>query len=425
MFVQIYFVSILILVSAVGKERVRVSKEVCRTYEQWRGKENLALACNALNLPSAGSRHDLALRLFGHYQAHSNRPSTSQEEREGSVQSGAESEEQSCVSPASQSTNSSSGLASEVALAMRGELKSFLENFQAILPLQSNANSSNVGPTASRPGGEFNFIHSGTADPVSDQANSGMPPDLHILTAPNDLGVRLPPMPAVTLTRIQKQEFVPFESLLPGGQAVSEYTIEVNASQSDNPSFALVPRAAGKSKIADFHSRLSAWNVYVQTMTYFFPHLTGQLLQYQATVTRFASQYSFDAWSTYDRLFRLSIGNNQIFRWDHIDDNLFNFYLRTSRERNVVTTSNSTVTTCYSCNQLGHYANACPSRNKSRASGSSRHSSPPFRAPQRVHSCHIYNNRGQCDKPNCRYAHICAICQGPHAKAKCPGTRGH
>ena len=179
-------------------------------------------------------------------------------------------------------------------------------------------------------------------------------------------------------------------------------------------------------------------------MIVYHPHLVSQLIHYQATITRFVTQYSFTSVLTYDRLFRYSIANKQLARWDVVDDNLFNLYLRGAPP--ATTTARGS---CYTCHGVGHFSSTCPQRGStSIASATTTSGQPPFRAPQpppppfhgtqhqHRHSTtaaatpweqrvyFFYNKRGRCDKQTCQFMHRCQLCTGPHAAVACPRKPG-
>ena len=69
----------------------------------------------------------------------------------------------------------------------------------------------------------------------------------------------------------------------------------------------------------------------------FHPNLTTQLVYYQSLICQFSPQYTFAAWSTYDRLFRYQLAHNTGLGCDHLDDDLFNRNIRGHHFRCYVT----------------------------------------------------------------------------------------
>ena len=111
---------------------------------------------------------------------------------------------------------------------------------------------------------------------------------------------KLPPLSRKILEGISRGEFCNFDLLLPctSPLALDEYSIQVNSGA--EASLSLVPRHQTRLKVVDFHTWLTAWNLYLQAMAFYHPHLIMPLIHYQSTITKFASQYDFSAWVTYD-----------------------------------------------------------------------------------------------------------------------------
>ena len=183
-------------------------------------------------------------------------------------------------------------------------------------------------------------------------------------------------------------------------------------------------------------------------MSVYHPQLLPDLIIYQNTITRFANQYIFAAWSSYDRLFRYQIANDPTRSWAVLDDTLYNLYVRGATLR----------IQCYICHTFGHIASQCPTRPSSNfrqsytspgtySTGRSADTSqrfempraqpfrPPFRAPQRTSStftgprprnfCRFYNDNDQCNIPSCRFLHKCQYCLQDHPHTACPSKPHH
>ena len=250
----------------------------------------------------------------------------------------------------------------------------------------------------------------------------------HSTTPPNS-SPGMPPIPRAEIDKIRNGEFVNFDNLLPNHNPVNqdEYTFkEVGGS------ITLVPKRQNKPKVLTFNSWMLAWTVFFRAYSQFWPHRTQELIAYQGIICNFATQYSFTSILVYDRLFRLRLAQDQTLSWSRVDDNLYNVHLRGSALQ----------TACFNCHTFGHFANACPLKGQ----GSS---NQPFRVPQRVTAgsgatilpiaasppvpppsgnsgaC-FYYNKGQCNKSsNCRFAHVCMRCGGPHPASSChkPSSR--
>ena len=160
---------------------------------------------------------------------------------------------------------------------------------------------------------------------------------------------------------------------------------------------------------------------------HFRPHMSTQLLHYQATVTEMANSFDITAWRPYDAVFRQLQAANPTLRWDRLDDNIFNRCFRLLPARSITSTPRSSV--CYSCHESGHFAAQCPRSARSSASpsstsyrGGASSSTSPFRFPQRsagIRACYSYNYRGSCDRSNCSWEHRCLRCKGDHPRYMC------
>ena len=183
--------------------------------------------------------------------------------------------------------------------------------------------------------------------------------------------------------QISSGKFVNFDSLLPNTSPLTmdEYTIKVNSGA--DPSLSLVPKAQNRPRVIDFYTWLTAWNNFLQAMSFYHPMRVPELIRYQSLITNFACQYQFSSWSTYDQLFRYHMANDPSLSWADVHDDLFNRYLRGAPLR----------TMCYSCRNFGHITSNCPLRPNRPVAGasnfppqsmqSSTFQQPPFRAPQR------------------------------------------
>ena len=248
--------------------------------------ESLRLACNALNVISSGSRAAIARRLFDHYQAHPIDNEVSVASPVVTVSNSASIN--STVTSLSHNSISSPVLNTNMQEFLRAELQTFLSR-----ELQDRA-------VADSPPVIQN--HNGAAL-TTDQTVFGVPPNLisagsnSFNQQPNSALVRsatpsLPPLPQNVLEQIQSGKFVNFDLLLPATSplSVEDYTIKVNSAGSE-PSVSLVPRAQSRPRVIDFYSWLTAWNYYLQAMSFYHPTRVPELIMYQSIIVRFACQY--------------------------------------------------------------------------------------------------------------------------------------
>ena len=216
-------------------------------------------------------------------------------------------------------------------------------------------------------------------------------------------------VPARLRDRIVKGEFVEFDDLLSEALSSSDEGI-VNLAVGKGQSIQLVqPRRAGqavKRRVHDLCTWLEAWTTYVRVLTDVAPERTPDLLQYQATIVDANTNYTTEAWLSYDRKFRMSMSlKPHALSWAVIDTNLWQSAF-TSKGR----------PSCLRCN-LVHPGPGpvCPFRSgPSSASGGGQriftHNGKPV--------CRNYN-RGSCTNNKCPRAHVCCLCRGNHTESSC------
>lgn len=129
-----------------------------------------------------------------------------------------------------------------------------------------------------------------------------------------------------TIQHIANREFVNFDLLLPYAMPFSandDYNIQFTGS-----TIQWFPNNSNKAKVTDFLAWLSSWNNFLWVNIRYHEDLNNQLLHYQATITQFAKQYKFSARSSYDTTFLSRLANNPMLRWDILDEEIYNVFIR-------------------------------------------------------------------------------------------------
>ena len=260
----------------------------------------------------------------------------------------------------------------------------------------------------------------------------------------------LPPDPARIIQRIQRGEFINFNSLLPQNiherdRASLQLTIDGDQlSLSRENGEGTKDSTAYKHKVTDIYTWLMAWTLFFQIFIFYRPHMMTQLLKYQTFISNLAYTYNFNAWYSYDQAFRQHVANNPSARWDLCNDFIFNLHVRGSSGRG----------SCYSCGSNEHLSSSCPKRaslSRSASDSASRllsrlpaaRSQQPFLAPQRQSSaspafatalpslqrsqsaassgevCFRFNQGIPCGD-RCQRLHKCVVCSGDHPVTLCP-----
>lgn len=243
--------------------------------------------------------------------------------------------------------------------------------------------------------------------------------------------VCLPPIPKRFLDKIKSREYVNFDALLPPSPHSSVLCtslpmddlgeFDLNIQNVDGaPKVSLSQKMAGKGKVQDFNSWVSAWTTYMRCMVWFYPHLVQQMLAYQTFISQFASQYAFASVYTYDQLHRLQLANNHSHRWDVVDDALFNMHLRGAPSVLSQKVSPVGPPRCFSCNGPGHFASHCPNRFGSQSSPPQFRNAPPRAWPSTHGNPCIRFNRGLPCRYPCTFVHRCQNCSKEHPATQCP-----
>ena len=151
-----------------------------------------------------------------------------------------------------------------------------------------------------------------------------------------------------------------------------------------------------------------------------FPQKAPELFAYQASIVRAERNFADRRWVAYDRCYRREALAQKSLDWSMPNARLYN---------EAFTGHARTIPRCSFCLQEDHLARACP-RNPNRpwfGWYSSPSAVPSQQAGQLQELCRRFNN-GRCKQPafNCRYAHRCAECGGPHSRLSCSrgGQRG-
>ena len=113
----------------------------------------------------------------------------------------------------------------------------------------------------------------------------------------------LPPISTAVMRLISNGEFVEFECLLSvAPSSPHEFTVSMG-NLGDSPAISLAPRSA-REKITDLNSWWLAWSTFIRVYLQCFPQRMKQVLDYQASIAQFSTQFLFSDVYTYDRLFR-------------------------------------------------------------------------------------------------------------------------
>ena len=174
---------------------------------------------------------------------------------------------------------------------------------------------------------------------------------------------RLPPIKKELLETIRKREFCCFNKLKPKKLYLKSMEDKKGIDRVDmkyDKVLGTLKLSKRKSDtVQNFPEWMEVWNIFSQAHLHFHPRESQALFEYQKTITRFSSKYTFDAIYSYDIDFRyllsaerhLPPAERQAF-WGRENEELVNVHLRDQRKPEP---------SCFLCKEKGHYANKCPS----------------------------------------------------------------
>ena len=186
------------------------------------------------------------------------------------------------------------------------------------------------------------------------------------------------------------------------------------------------PPIPAKLPIQDISVWLERYSTMAAILASRFPLKAPELFAYQASIIRAERNYDNAYWVAYDRRYRREALAQKDLNWSVPNSRLYNETF-TGRAR--------AIPRCSHCLQEDHTAAHCP-RNPNHAWFGwwpPAQRPPPSLSWQRyptprnqlgrgtntTEACRRFN-AARCNRANCRYAHCCTDCGGPHPRINCP-----
>ena len=233
------------------------------------------------------------------------------------------------------------------------------------------------------------------------------------------VGDGLPPVPARMVTKIGKWEFVEMYELLP------EFWTQKGEEASPKNS----SRAKAKKRTQDISVWLQCFALYVSVMASRSPEHVPELMAYMVSILRASQEYDGSAWTSYDAAYRRQAAATGHKKWSKVNPSLYTVCF-TGKARKAAR--------CDLCLSAAHKSEEChlagdddpdmarriravESAVVAFSSGS--HGSQPARAFLSGEVCRLFNEK-RCRFRNCKYRHVCRICEGAHAALDCPRQGG-
>ena len=168
----------------------------------------------------------------------------------------------------------------------------------------------------------------------------------------------LPTVPGRIYRQMKAGKYVDFDALLSALEGVRtkkgyDISLKQHATHA-GPTLQYTPRIDSAHTVRDLRTWLRAWTVFLEISTYFHPHLTQGLIQYQGVITRFSSRFSDHAWLRYDTLFRQKVALHPAVPWGGEDSRLFYEVLVGNEQlySKAYSGSKSSSLICFSCEYI-------------------------------------------------------------------------
>jgi hypothetical protein len=167
--------------------------------------------------------------------------------------------------------------------------------------------------------------------------------------------------------------------------------------------------------IDNFRSWLTAWTVYEMVLVKHYPVLYPVLVQYRQLIQQCDLKFNWQAVRHYDEQFRLSLANRRSLDFGTINTNLYTMIFDS-------TAIKQSTRPCYRCRSRSHHVKDCPFPERAPME---ENKTAPAADSQYHRGQEICNNYQQerCRYPQCKRAHVCKACRGPHPENKCTDSQ--
>lgn len=226
------------------------------------------------------------------------------------------------------------------------------------------------------------------------------------------MGCGLAALPKKTVEKIEAGEYVDFSDLPPAKgkgrsmtQAFEGQVIVVQAAD----------LLQARKLIPDLATWMQCFALFTATVARKKPEKIPDLMAYATIMARASQKYKWPSWIIYDQNFRLEVAGNTLQSWAKVDPSI---YAQCFTGQAI-----SPENWCSQCQGLDHTSARCPYKQQKRSWGAAFGQNPPRSAQPTTSGavCFKYNKySGDCRYgKQCRYAHVCSSCGGPHPAQRC------
>ena len=219
------------------------------------------------------------------------------------------------------------------------------------------------------------------------------------------LGDGMVPVPDKLLKKIWALEYIEMRDLLP------EAWLHDSCSESSHCCHDKSSAKAKRPEVTSIFTWLHCYGTLVSVLAHKYPSKVPEFMAYQSIIVRCYSDYEGDGWLAYDRAFRRKAAYEKSLDWSKLNTSFYQFCLAGNAKSSAV---------CRICLRHGHKTADCPDQEGSR----SRPQAKSRASAKSVEICRLFNASGgsKCHFKNCKFAHLCNLCNRPHSAANCPGS---
>lgn len=160
-----------------------------------------------------------------------------------------------------------------------------------------------------------------------------------------------------------------------------------------------------------------------------YPSTVPELMAYLATIVKCARDFEGVSWAQYDRAYRRHAAQTKDLRWSRLNPTLYSLCFAGKAKRSVL---------CAHCLSDSHGSAQCPDnlfpwqgmfgppQGVGPVQSAMFGAGGASRTRQTLQTCHLYNAKDgpRCTYSQCKFAHRCAVCKGPHARYYCRQKAG-
>ena len=220
------------------------------------------------------------------------------------------------------------------------------------------------------------------------------------------ISANFPPFPAKLVQKIRHWEFVELNQLLPDN--VVSFPNQSEPEMSDQK---LSRERKKLHPIEDIRSWCLAMLLYTATCYATYPHKTGEMLAYIASILQTSTNYPVEACLSYDRVFRAQAHLKPQFNWASDNTRLWNDKF----------SGRAAPRPCSTCSSISHISHEC---HHTSAEVKNPNRPDPLKPPQREGELCMGFNLGRCSITACSRPHLCYRCHFSHPLMQCRKARG-